>query len=243
MGYVSRHKRRDLSKYETVWQDPDYERLAAITGAKRDERLTTGLLAGGSTIETLGGLAAVILAVVGFQQQPIVMCAIATISIGVALLSQGASIMARWRDALGKLQRAKPERTEIVEGVSTEVFGGAVGIVLGILALAGVKPLVMLPVAAIVFGGSLLLGGAAQSDLVYLAPDRNPRFARATFGAIQTSGGVMVLVGVAAAVLGILALLDVGPALSLALIAMLSIGFALLFAGGALTARFVHRMR
>lgn len=241
MGYVSRHKRRDLSKYETVWQDPDYDRLAAQV--RRDERITDGMLAGGSTLETIGGLAAVIVSVVGFQERPIVMGAVATIAIGIALLSQGASIMARWRDAAPKLQGPKPDRSELVEGVSTEVFGGAVGIVLGIIALVGIKPSVMLPVAAIVFGGSLLLGGAAQPDLVYLAPDKNPRFARASFSAIQASGGIMVLVGVAAAVLGILALLQVGPALSLSLVAMLSIGFALLLAGGALTARFVHRLR
>lgn len=240
MGYVSRHKRRDLSKYETIWQDPEYERLIAPT---RDEKITSGMLAGGSTLETLGGLAAVILGVVGFQERPIEMCAVATIAIGVALLSQGASIMARWRHAVGRLQGTKPDRNELVEGVSTEVFGGFVGIVLGILALAGIRPAVVLPVAAIVFGGSLLLGGATQPDLVYLAPDRNPRFARLTFSAIQTSGGIMVLVGVAAAVLGILALLDVGPPISLSLVAMLSIGFSLLFAGGALTARFVHRLR
>jgi hypothetical protein len=243
MGYVSRHKRRDLSKYETLWQDPDYDRLAAAAGAKREDRITDGMFAGGSSLETVGGLAAVILAVVGFQEQPVAMCAIATISIGIALLAQGVSIMARWRQAVPKLQGPKPDRNELIEGVSTEVFGGAVGVVLGIIALVGIKPLIMLPVAAIVFGGSLLLGGAAQPDLVYLAPEKNPRFARVTFSAIQASGGIMVLVGVAAAVLGILGLLEVGPPLSLALVAMLSIGFSLLFAGGALTARFVHRLR
>jgi hypothetical protein len=243
MGYVSRHKRRDLSKYETVWEDPEYQQLAAIASPRREEKITTGMLAGGSTLETMGGLTAVILSVVGFQERPVVMGAVATIAIGIALLAQGASIMARWQHALPKLQGGKPDRTELVEGVGTEVFGGAVGVVLGIIALVGIKPHVMLPVAAIVFGGSLLLGGAAQPDLVYLAPDKNPRFARVTFSAIQASGGVMVLVGVAAAVLGILGLLDVGPPLSLALVAMLSIGFSLLFAGGALTARFVHRLR
>jgi hypothetical protein len=243
MGYVSRHKRRDLSKYETVWQDPEYEQLAAVAGVKRDDRITNGMLAGGSTLETLGGLAAVVLSVVGFQERPIEMCAIATIAIGVALLSQGASIMARWGHTAAKLQGSKPDRNELVEGVSTEVFGGVVGIILGVIALIGIKPAVMLPVAALVFGGSLLLGGAAQPDLVYLAPEKNPSYARATFRAIQASGSIMVLVGVAAAVLGILGLLGVGPPLSLSLVAMLSIGFALLFAGGALTARFAHRLR
>jgi hypothetical protein len=149
--------------------------------------------------------------------------------------------MARWRHALRRVQGTRLERSELVEGVSTEVFGGTVGIVLGILALVGVKPMILLPVAALVFGGSLLLGGATQPDLVYLSPDRNPRYARMTFSAVQASGGIMVLVGVAAAVLGILALIEVGPALSLTLVAMLSIGFALVFAGGALTARFVRR--
>lgn len=240
MGYVSRHKRRDLSKYETVYEDPEYDRLRAST-LRRSDKITAGVLTGGSTLETFGGLSAIVLAVIGFQQQPIQMCAVATIAIGFALLSQGASLMARWRQTLRKLEHSKLERNELVEGVSTEVFGGTVGIVLGILALLGIKPDVMLPVAAIVFGGSLLLGGAAQPDLVYLAPERNPRYARATFRAIQASGGIMVLVGVASAVLGILALLRVGPPIHLTLVAMLGIGFSLLFAGSALTARFVRR--
>lgn len=241
MGYVSRHKRRDLSRYETLYEDPDYDRLRAFDATRREEKLTTGVFAGGSTLETLGGLVAVILSILGFSRSPIEMCAVATIALGVALLAQGASIMARWGQALQRAKGTRLERTELVEGVSTEVFGGAVGIVLGVLTLVGIEPAVLLPVAAIVFGGSLLLGGATQPDLVFLAPERNPRYARLTFSAIQASGGIMVLVGVAAAVLGILALVGVGPPISLALVAMLSIGFALVVAGSALTARFLRR--
>jgi hypothetical protein len=244
MGYVSRHRRRDLTKFETVYEDPDYERLAAVLAPRREDRITNGMLAGGTTIETLGGLAAVILSVLGLRSRPIEMGAIATIAIGVALLSQGATVMARWRHAMRRLERTRAGMaSEFVEGVSTEVFGGCVGIVLGVIALVGIKPEVMLPVAAIVFGGSLLLGGAAAPDLVYLAPDKSPRFARLTFTAIQASGGIMVLVGVSAAVLGVLGLLEVGPPLGMALVAMLAIGFALVIAGGALTTRFLHRLR
>lgn len=241
MGYVSRHKRRDLSKYETLYEDPDYDRLRAFSEIRREEKVTSGVFAGGSTLETLGGLAAVVLAVLGFTRAPVVMCAIATIAIGVALLSLGASIMARWRYALQRAKGTRLDRRELAEGVSTEVFGGVVGIVLGILALAGVVPSVLLPVAAIAFGGSLLLGGTMQPDLVYLSPERNPKYARLTYSAIQASGGVMVLVGVASAVLGILALVEVGPPLGLALVAMLSIGFALVLAGSSLTVRFLRR--
>ena len=51
----------------------------------------------------------------------------------------------------------------------------------------------------------------------------------------------MVMVGIAAAVLGILALLDVGPVLTLTLVGMLCIGGALLMAGGALFKGFLQR--
>ena len=170
------------------------------------------------------------------------MASIATIAIGIALFAQGTAIMARWHEALRRLEGARYEKRELVSGVSTEMFGGLAGIVMGMLALIGVKPLVLLPVSAIVFGAALLLGGAAQPDLVYLAPERNPKLARMTYSAIQTSGGVMVLVGIASAVLGILGVLSVGPVLTLTLVAFMAIGVALVFAGGALTARFVHRI-
>lgn len=235
--------RRDLSKFETLYEDPDYERLRALTeGSRREMRRASNVFAGGSTLETLGGLTALVFAIIGFSYRPFTMASIATIAIGVALFSQGTAIMARWHEALRRLEGARFEKRELASGVSTEMFGGLAGIVLGMLALVGVKPLVLLPVAAMVFGGALLLGGAAQPDLVYLAPERNPKLARVTYSAIQTSGGVMILVGIASVVLGILAVLSVGPILTLTLVALMAIGVALVFAGGALAARLVHRV-
>jgi hypothetical protein len=231
----------DVSTQPTAQQRP-HGRLAAVAReAEAEERRTMGVLAGGSSLETLGGLVAVVVSVLGFATRPLAMAAVATIAIGVALLAQGGAIAARWSETLRRLELQRFERSEIVGGVGTEVFGGGAGIVLGVLALAGVLPEVLLPAAAIVYGASLLLGGSAQPDLAHLAPDRDPRIARVTYAAVQASGGIMVLVGVAAAVLGILALLAVGPALPLTLVAMLVIGAALLFAGGALTARLLRR--
>lgn len=235
--------RRDLSRFETLYEDPDYERLRALTeGSRREMRRASSVFAGGSTIETLGGLTALVVAIVGFSSIPFTMASIGTIAIGIALFSQGTAIMARWREALRRLEGTRYEKRELASGVSTEMFGGLAGIVMGMIALLGVKPLVLLPVSAIVFGGALLLGGAAQPDLVYLAPERNPKLARMTYSAIQTSGSVMILVGIAAVVLGILAVLHVGPILTLTLVSQMAIGAALVFAGGALTARFVHRV-
>lgn len=246
MGTVrtGRDKRRDLAKHETLYVDPDYTRLRAIAGLEDHEaRITRGVVAGGSSVETLGGLVALGVTIAGFSTLPFQMASIAVLALGVALFAQGLAVMTRWRDAVKRFAKARGARPELIGGgVSVEAFAGLVGIVLGIVALSGVNPLVVLPAAVTVFGGALLLGGATQPDLVFLAPERNPRIARVTYDAIQTSGGIMVLVGVGASVLGILALLDVGPVLTLTLVALLAIGAALLFAGGALTARLVRRM-
>jgi hypothetical protein len=196
----------------------------------------------GSTIETLGGLATIVLALIGITgRSQIYMASAACIAAGIALVAQGGSIAARWSDVLRRLDGEHYDRSELIGGVGTEMFGGLVGIVLGVLSFANVMPFVLLPVAAIVFGGSLLLGGAAQPGLEELVPARDPHYRRLTHDAIQASGGVMVMVGVAAAVLGILSLLKVGPMLTLSLVAMLCIGAALTVAGGALTARFARR--
>jgi len=232
MGYV-----------RTVKPQPHHEQIYPPASATTvDEKKTIQIFTGGSSIETLGGLAAAVLAIIGitgFQQ--INMLSIACIAAGVALLAHGGSIAARWREVLFRLEGDRFDRSELVGGIGTEMFGGAVGVVLGVLALADVRPFTLLPVAAIVFGGSLLLGGAAQPDLEGLVPEYDPRYRKITRGAIEASGGVMVMVGIAAAVLGILALLNVGPVLTLPLVGMLCIGGALLMAGGALTARFVRR--
>jgi len=170
------------------------------------------------------------------------MASVAVIALGIALFAQGVAITSRWRDAVKRLAKSRGPRPEQVGGgMSIDAFGGLAGVILGLVALGGTRPLVLLPAAVVVFGAALLLGGAMQPDLVYLAPERNPKVARVTYEAIQTSGGVMVLVGVGAAVLGVLALLDVGPVLTLTLVALLAIGMSLLFAGGALTARLARR--
>jgi hypothetical protein len=233
MGYLSTGKKRDLSKHETLYEHPDARELLSA------DKKTIAVIEGGSSVEALGGLVTVVLAILGLARyDPLRMGGVASIVIGASLFVQGGAIASRWRSELRRLDGVRYDRNELIGGVSTEVFGGVVGIVLGILVLADVMPAVLLAVAAIVFGGALLLGGAAQPELANLAaPPRRPTVQEA----VEASGGIMVLVGVAAAVLGILSLLGVGPALTLALIAMLCIGGALLFAGGALATRFMRR--
>jgi hypothetical protein len=115
--------------------------------------------------------------------------------------------------------------------------------VLGILALADVIPFVLLAVALIVVGGAILLGAPAQPELARLAPDRDRRIGRITYEAVEASTGAMVLAGAGSVVLGILALIHVGPPLTLVLVGMLVVGGALVLGGSALTARFARRLQ
>jgi uncharacterized membrane protein HdeD (DUF308 family) len=252
MDYVRRENQQN-SKYPDADPQTIYPPEAAPPAARTldsprpyvdpQDRTTRAVFSGGSTLEMLGGIAAVVLAILGLTAfMPFKMAAIAVIVIGVALLAQGGSIASRWNRARRRLVGQRYEHSELVGGVSTEVLAGVAGIVLGILALVGVMPAILLPVAAIVFGGSLLLGGAAQPDFDALAPEAaHSRERRVMHEALQASGGTMVIAGVAAAVLGILALLHVGPVLLLSLIAILCVGGALVLGGGALTAKFSHR--
>jgi len=233
------------SEHEVIYSGEDRrigpDRRRAVV---HDEKVTTTALTGGSSVELVGGGVAVVLAIIGLTGSlPIYMASVATIAIGCALLAHGAAVTARWTDTIRRAVVDRSERLEVTGGIGSEILGGMCGIVLGILALAGAAPLVLLPVAAIVSGGAILLGAPAQPELARLAPDRDRRMNRITFEAVEASTGAMVLVGLGAVVLGILALIPVGPVLTLVMAAMLAVGGALLLTGGALTARFARHLR
>jgi hypothetical protein len=211
--------------------------------AEPHEQATAQLFAKGTTAETIAGLTAAVLAIVGLRTiWAYTLCGVAVIAIGVGLIAHGGTIAAQWNEAVRRLDRSRYDRTELGGAIGTEMLGGLAGIVLGVLALANVNPFVTLPVAAIVFGTTLLLGGAAQPGMVDLAPERDPRIAKLTHDASLASGGVMVMVGIAAAVLGILALIHVGTIVTLSLVAMLCVGVGLFLAGGAFAAQFMRRV-
>jgi hypothetical protein len=207
-----------------------------------EDHTSERVFAGSTGAEAISGLAAAVIAIIGLRTVwSYTLCGVAAIVIGIGLLAHGGAIASRWHQALRRLDRNRYDRTDIAGGIGSEVIGGVAGIVLGALATANVDPFVLLPAAAIVFGATVLLGGATQPVLVGLAPERDTRIAKLTHDASFASGGVMVIAGIAAGVLGILALIEVGTTVTLSLVAMLCIGIALFLAGSALAARFVRR--
>lgn len=231
-------KRRD-ARGQTVFSvvPPDDQPDDQVIPTQVDQG-TQVAIASGSSFELFAGLIGAVVAVMGLTGAfPLYMAAIATIAVGFALLAQGGTLAARWENAV---HIEGSERTEAV-GIGTEVFGGLAAITLGGLALFGVAPAVVLPVAAAVLGAALMFGGPAQPQIAQIAPSAShPRW-RVTRDAVRTSGGVMVMAGLAAIILGVLALTESAPVFTLTLIALLCVAAALVLAGGALTARFARR--
>jgi hypothetical protein len=206
---------------------------------------TIKVVAGGSITEALCGIGTVVLAILGLAGVlPGYMASIATIAFGVALLSQGGAVAARWSRLIHETApREWDSRTELGGGMGAEFLGGAAGVVLGILGLIGLGTAVLIPIAVIVFGGALLLGTSATYDLGTLSvPTPHERFANAVRQASAAASGAQVLLGLAAIVLGILALVGLDP-VTVSLVALIVVGSSAIFTGGALGTRMASLAR
>jgi hypothetical protein len=203
-----------------------------------------GLLAGGSLAEALGGAGAVVLGILGLiGVLPVMMASICAIVIGGALLFGGGTLAARYGRAL-----SRTTSDELAEasagGLAFEALCGVAGIALGILALLGISQFTLLGVAAIVLGGGLALASGATSRLDDLLQrsGMDASGLRASQEALRATGGAEVMIGLAAVVLGILALSGVAP-LILILVAMLGLGVAVLMSGSSIASRLLPMRR
>ncbi|HKO15752.1 MAG TPA: hypothetical protein VJU87_05910 [Gemmatimonadaceae bacterium] len=120
---------------------------------------------------------------------------------------------------------------EIEGGSTTEAVGGAAAIVLAILALIGILPFSLASVAAIAVGVGLVVAGgaiAARYRRVLAVPESG-----ATRREIVGGMGMEATAGIAAVVLGILALLGIATTTLLAASAIAA-GAGLLMASGSM---------
>lgn len=215
------------------------------TTGRATER-STKAVTGASLIEVIVGVAVVVLPILGLLGiLPMTLAAVTCIAIGVGFLLHGVAVSARWRDILHELGGAGRQKADIGGGLSAEFLGGAAGITLGVLALLGIYPDVLIPASAIVFGTTLLFASATQAELAAIGHD-NERSERTTRGAARAMSGAEVLCGIAAIVLGILVLAGWTGGLEpirLAHIAFLCVGAAMVLAGTTLGTRMVAAMR
>lgn len=213
---------------------------------ERERERSAQFVAGGTSFEALGGLTAVVLAIIGLAGTlPGFMVAICAIVIGGALVFKGAAIGARWTRIARETAGSASGTTELGTGVTTEFLGGAAAVVLGVLALLEVGPAAtMIAASVIVLGASLLLGTGMESRLTTLSgPSMYSTAQEAARMTAQAAAGAQALVGIAAVILGILAIVGTFDTLMLNLVSMLVLGSALAVSGGALAGQMVGSMR
>jgi hypothetical protein len=214
------------------------------TTAPEMRRSTYGVGAG-SAAEILGGIGAIVLSIVGLTNlASTMMMSIVTILLGMTLLFEGAGVAASYSRLVGKTRLTSLEAEgEASGGMTTEMLAGIAGIVLGILALLGNYPAILVPSAIIVFGAAMIFNTGAISELSEMqveaarggeeTVETSRRIARAAMAPVIGSEN---MIGLAAVVLGILAVVGVVP-VTLSLVALLSLGSAELLIGSTLGGR------
>ncbi len=200
------------------------------------------IAAGVSFIEGITGLGAVALAIIALAGlYPEILAAIATIALGSALVFEAGTIGARFK--------ALEEETLVQQhhqfhwsqrgGITNGFLAGAAGIVLGILSLLKIDANILMPVAVIVFGASLIMDSGVRTRLSALETEY--------FGttglsrdlvqeSTSVTSGTEVFTGLAAVVLGVLAIIGIAP-MVLTLVGLLSVGASILLVGAVVGGR------
>lgn len=215
----------------------------------RDIASHENAVAYGGLIDAIGGVATIVLVICGLVGiAPPMMVAIATIVFGVALLIQGGAMLSEYAQIVfpGGVRTAMPEQMG-GNSLALVFLVGAGGIVLGVLSLLGINAAILSPIAVIGFGTALLLSSNAVWRLYALR--RNSALMDTSVVQSQhvgsemlasemasSSAGIQALAGLAAIVLGILALAGSPADLTLNLVALLTLGATLVLTGSTLSA-------
>jgi hypothetical protein len=198
----------------------------------------------GGVVDAIGGVATIILAVVALSGvSQLMLAAIATIIFGAALLIQGGTMLTEFTKLMAP-PGAAGTAEEVVGGggLSALFLVGAAGIVLGVLSLVGISAQTLTAAAVIAFGSALLLSSNSVWHL-YRAKQASYRAgaARTLSGAeflagemASGSAALQCLSGLAAIVLGILAVTGTNPNV-LTLVGLLVLGATVLLTGGTLS--------
>ena len=201
---------------------------------------------GGSLAEGIAGGAGVALSIIGLASiLPHYMIPISTIALGVSFVYEGGAVAKRFTRLLGETKKGWFDVSGLGSGLTAEVVGGIAGIILGILTLLNVSPMVLMPAAAIVFGGTLVFSSGISARLDELLIGRmgeDAVFKDVAREAVAASAGVSLLFGVTAITLGILAIVGLSPAI-LNLVALLGVGLSNLLSGSAISTRMLSSLR
>jgi len=199
----------------------------------------------GGVVDAIGGIAAAVVAIVGLTGfHPELMAGVAVVVFGAALLIQGGTLLSEYAVMIP----VAPAAAEGGDGgLSVMFLAGIGGIVLGVLALLGIQMAALTSVAVIAFGASLVLSSSSVRHLFVLQASVRRLGTRSTTEMLagemaSGSAGMQLLTGLAAIVLGILAVSGARSA-ELTLVALLVLGITLLMTGSTLSGLVMSFMR
>lgn len=205
----------------------------------------------GGVMDAIGGIATAVLAIVGLAGwHSELLAAVATIVFGAALLIQGGTLLSEYSQVFtpaGALQTASDAFSG--DGLAAMFPVGIAGIVLGILAVLGVAPFALTAVSVIAFGAALMLSAQSVRRLYGM----QAQLRRSSMGSSSVreflagemaggSAGIQFLSGVAAVVLGIIAVSGVHNVV-LTLVSLLVVGITNIISGSTLSGMVLSFMR
>ena len=216
------------------------------TTIQHEDKVMERAVIGGSSTEAITGAGAVVLAILGLAHiAPEMMVAISAIALGAALSMDGIAVGAEYSRILEESGNGAIGRMGFSGGLSTQVVGGVAAVALGILALLHVEMVALSAISAIVLGATVMFSSGVETRLNALKIEASgdhefaKRIARET---LTAATGADMLIGLAAVVLGILALVGVAPT-PLTLVAMLSLGASILLTGSAVIGKMMSMFR
>lgn len=205
-----------------------------------EERRTIETILGGTVVGGIIAAAAVVLSIIGLSGAwPVWMLSVAVIAVGAAFLFEGAAIASRSSRLLHEATAGKIQMAELGGGTGAETLTGIAGIILGILGLADVYPLFLLPAAAIVFGVGLIFGAGTNvrlNEIELTHQHENPMARHIARQAVRGATGFQIIAGLAGVILGIVGLASDYP-ITLGLVAILLISATFLLSNTAIAGR------
>jgi hypothetical protein len=207
--------------------------------AEWERRVAKEMVGGGSFVGALGGLGAIALGILAILSVvPQYLNPIAIMALGVAMAFESALVIMRHGHT--------PLGIHATPWATLQFFAGMGGSVLGLLALIGLNPTILMSASLIVLGGGLLLGSGLTARLSNLeaakktaavgeSHARSWRFALVTLPVVT----VQVLCSLGVIALGILAVCGIAVTV-LSAIAILTLGGVIFLSGTAVSSRIIR---
>lgn len=205
------------------------------------DRASERTLMNGSVVDSAAGLGAIVLTILGLLGViPSIMAALAILALGVGFLSQGVSAQARYGTITGATSDTHMGPGGFGSGLAAETVGGLATLALGVLTLIGLSPFVLIPVAVIALGATMILGSTMLyrlNEYLLSHEGKSDEERAASDQAARGTSSIHLFVGIGAVVLGILTLVGGPTSYTYSLVALIGVGAANLISGAELVNR------